>query len=509
MAATRSRLRAPWAIVLGLTLLALALRIGPLRQSIWGDELFLFRIINDHGPRTILDLVGAEEKTPPLGFLLTRIFSGVGDGTVWSRMPSLLAGLATVSLVFVLGRRVAGTAAGLVGAAWIALSPFEIFYATESRAYALVQCACVASTLALLVAVERRGWRWWALAAVTAAIAVYAHYIAVLVLAPQVLWALWRVRADREQLVRLVAAQVAVVVLFLPWVPDFLEQARNSSKEAGFVNGYAPNDWPTVRQLIGHSFAGHPFLGMQVVPGTFATGLLLTALAVGAVAALARWRKRRTRPSLATERGLMTVLAVAPLVGLFAYSALPDTSFLLARNMSVLVPYGVLAVAAVLMALRPRPLAIGTSAALLVAVAIGAVAVLQPDQRKPDTRAAAAYIERIAPPGAVLINGSFLFAPNGPPSKAVLTYLHRPFTYAPADPSDRSSYVYFPGTQIPQGYETARRQHRPIVLLTPGGKRVLDFLNLPAIYQPYFRLAGQQLTRGLAGGFGVRVWLPR
>ena len=54
------------------------------------------------------------------------------------RLPSLIAGTATIPLVYLLGVRTLGRTAGLIAAAVIALSPFMIYYSVEARAYALM-----------------------------------------------------------------------------------------------------------------------------------------------------------------------------------------------------------------------------------------------------------------------------------------------------------------------------------------------------------------------------------
>jgi uncharacterized membrane protein len=89
------------------------------------------------------------------------------------RGPSLVASVATVPLVYVVGLWTVGRGAGLVAAAWFALSPFQIFYGTETRAYALVAALVVLSTYSLLAALDERRLRWWTLFALASAAAVY------------------------------------------------------------------------------------------------------------------------------------------------------------------------------------------------------------------------------------------------------------------------------------------------------------------------------------------------
>ena len=184
-APTRSWPRSADAIVAGLTLLALGLRLACLGQSPFGDELFLFAIVHDHSLGQVLSIVHDTEKTPPLGFLLSWLFAHGDDADVLVRIPSLLASVATVPLAYALGVRTVGRGAGVFAAAWLAIAPFQIFYGSESRSYALAAALALLSTLALLAAVRRPGLWLWVLYALAATAAIYTHYIAALVLIPQ------------------------------------------------------------------------------------------------------------------------------------------------------------------------------------------------------------------------------------------------------------------------------------------------------------------------------------
>ena len=135
-----------------------------------------------------------------MGFLLSWVSAKAGGARELLRLPSFAASVATVPLIFLLALRTIGGNAGLVAAAWLALSPFQIFYGTETRSYALVTALVVLSTVALSAALDSRRKRWWGLYALAITAAVYSHYTAVLVLAPQAGWALWTHRDSwREQ----------------------------------------------------------------------------------------------------------------------------------------------------------------------------------------------------------------------------------------------------------------------------------------------------------------------
>ena len=50
------------------------------------------------------------------------------------RLPSLVAGVGLIFLVYLLGRRTLGTRAALIAAALVAVSPFLIYYSARPAA---------------------------------------------------------------------------------------------------------------------------------------------------------------------------------------------------------------------------------------------------------------------------------------------------------------------------------------------------------------------------------------
>src|SRR5262249_28725143 len=119
--------------------LALAPRWWVLEHdSVDADELFSRRVamlpVAD-----ALELVRYDVVHPPLYYGLLHIaMSGLGDGAVPMRVPSLLAGMAVVGVAFAFGARATGSAgAGWLAAALVALSQKQIFYSAHARSYAL------------------------------------------------------------------------------------------------------------------------------------------------------------------------------------------------------------------------------------------------------------------------------------------------------------------------------------------------------------------------------------
>jgi len=203
--------------VAGITVVALAVRPAHFGESLFADDLYTFKASTGPTLCSVLRDVNSDlEITPPLFFVVAWLSQKAGDPFVWLRIPSLVAGVATVPLVYLLGLRTVGRRAALLGAAFFALGPFATFYATEARAYALMTLLVLLSTLALLCAIEKNTWPWWAAYALTMAAAMYTHYTSIFVPAAQAGWA---IVAHRERIRPLLVAALSAGVLYLPWLP--------------------------------------------------------------------------------------------------------------------------------------------------------------------------------------------------------------------------------------------------------------------------------------------------
>ena len=118
--------------------LAAALRLYRLSgQSLWADEgnsVALARLgFIEIAQRTAFDI------HPPFYYwLLKGWISFFGDSEIGLRSLSVVLGIGLVFLVGMLGLRYFGAAAGMVAAGLAAVSPFQIYYAQETRMYMLL-----------------------------------------------------------------------------------------------------------------------------------------------------------------------------------------------------------------------------------------------------------------------------------------------------------------------------------------------------------------------------------
>jgi mannosyltransferase len=363
--------------VAGIALVALAVRIPGLGQSLFGDELFTYDTAAVGSLPDLIHAVRTTEVSPPAYFVVAWLARRVSDAQVWLRLPSLVCGVALVPLVYYAGRRLMATPGALTAAAFAALSPFLVWYSDEARGYALLACLVVASTWALLVALDRGGgWRWTLVGALVAA-ALLTHYTALFVIAAQALWAV-ATRPDRwRPLVLAHAAAALVVVVWLPFAPG-------DNGAIAFLVKLTPDT--AVREWL-RAAVGQPYVKVGDLPGTAG----LTAAAFGGAAALAgafaAMRSGRSDRRLA----LVALLAFVTPVGLIVYSLFQPNIYV-GRNLIASLPYLYLVVAALLTAL-PRPLAAAGAALVLVGLGIGVAKSFEQRYRRPDWKGVAAYLE--------------------------------------------------------------------------------------------------------------------
>ena len=146
----------PWWPLAALTVLAAALRLATLDlQSFWYDEAFTpVHVLHPSLWATLRSVVHTE-NTPPLWYLLAWADSRVlGTGEVALRLPSALAGIATVPVAWAIGRELAGRRAAIVCAALVAVNPLFVWYSQEARAYALFVLMAALAMLCFLRALR-------------------------------------------------------------------------------------------------------------------------------------------------------------------------------------------------------------------------------------------------------------------------------------------------------------------------------------------------------------------
>ncbi|MFJ4409586.1 glycosyltransferase family 39 protein [Streptomyces sp. NPDC088910] len=236
-----------WTLALGLW--------GLSRQhTVWRDEAATWQVAGRSTPE-ILRMLHHVDVVHGLYYLLMHaLFSVFGPHTTTLRLPSVLAGAVAATCVALIGRRLAGPAAGLAGGLAFGLLPAVQFYLQEGRPYALVAAGAGVSTLLLVAALQedsgprRRAWRW---AGYGGAVLVCGllNWFSLLILPAHLATLLWSRAADRRTWAAWTAASAVAVLAVTPL-------ALFSRGQSAQVSWIPPLTWhmligPGVLVLIG------------------------------------------------------------------------------------------------------------------------------------------------------------------------------------------------------------------------------------------------------------------
>ena len=147
---------------------------------LWYDEIATDRASGLHWSG-LWRLLHVTDANLGLYYAVLHLWRGFGDGALWLRLPSALAGVGAVVLTERIGRRLVGRWPALLGAGLLAIHPFAVTYARDARPYALVACGCAAAALLGLRAREAPSIRRWAWYSVVTVLAIGLHLYAALV----------------------------------------------------------------------------------------------------------------------------------------------------------------------------------------------------------------------------------------------------------------------------------------------------------------------------------------
>jgi hypothetical protein len=210
--------------VVGLVVLSLLLRATQLHAGFWIDEGISVGVAHHHW--TSIPHVLRQDGSPPAYYMLLGLWIRVfGDGEAATHTLSLVFSLASIPVAYFAGRSIFDRRTGFVCALLVAATPYLTYYAQETRMYAFEAFLSLVAVLAYVNGIVRGRYGWAALLVPTLALMVYGHNWALFFCLALAIATVLYVR-EHLRLFALVAGGVAL--LYLPWVPTLLSQAKHT-----------------------------------------------------------------------------------------------------------------------------------------------------------------------------------------------------------------------------------------------------------------------------------------
>lgn len=264
------------ALAIVILLLASGVRFHRLgAQSLWYDEGVAYA----HSLRTLPELIPLLQNNVhvPAYFTLLGWWQDLtGSSEFALRLLSALFSILSVAWAYALGARLFHPCAGLAAAALVALNSFSIYYAQETRMYAMLSALGSASMWLFVGLLRRRspytsvreGWSQPVGLGLVNALGMYTHVAFALVMLTQAALAAFAFRAallgsgstarSRRLLwprwIRLLLPFVITFMLFLPWLPVAVSQLSAQPN----LSQPLPLD-ELLRQILGFFAVGNTF----------------------------------------------------------------------------------------------------------------------------------------------------------------------------------------------------------------------------------------------------------
>ena len=300
--------------------------------TLWRDEAMFVFVTRMPTVGGMLDFLHRHEWHTPLFYLLVRWWGAIaGPSEAALAAVPIVAAVALIPVVYLVGARAFSPAAGAIAAWIVAIHPVLVFHSPQLRPYSVFALVALGSCYWLWRLADGGGRGAWAAYVALTLAMVYTHNWGWLILGCQgvlglAVTAFPCTRPARRDVLRIVAAWAAVGIGFLPWLPAFLDQlghAGHSPARPGLLQGlYQVTDY-----AIG---APQRRLALTLALGLVAAGLV---------------RRRGARDASGGASGMRAFALIAPVflvVGIFGAALASRTDVLVPQAISSLVPFAAL-----------------------------------------------------------------------------------------------------------------------------------------------------------------------
>ncbi|MGE5831850.1 MAG: glycosyltransferase family 39 protein [Methanomicrobiales archaeon] len=385
-------------VLLVLTILGAFLRLFQLgAASLWLDEASTLTFARESVTQIWGSLSSATEFHPPLFYWMEHAMLAFGDGEVVLRIIPAIFGILTIPVFYLLGAEILDRNTGLLAAALLTFSPFQIYYSQEARDYAMMLFFFSLAFLFFLRLLRSWGRRDALLFGVFSALAFWAHFYAFV---PIVALLIFVLAVKAKEMARDPRSAIPLVISILVFSLLTLPLIYYAVQLFGKITGSAPTFGTQGIQTISLTF-------MQISGFSEILAYAFVVLFVlGAASLFTRDRMRAT---------LLVFAIVGPLLlSIFLSYRMPMNPRYLIYLLAAFLPGIALLIRPACSLFRSRNLVYG---ALILALVIN-LPVLVPyytTQQKDDWRGASRELTGLAAPGDLVV--------------AIPGYVHQPLDY--------------------------------------------------------------------------------
>lgn len=238
-------------------ILGLILRMVSLNQSFWLDEATSATVVKNLDFVGILTKFAPTDFHPPFYYLLLKVWViPFGISEVSLRMLSVAFGLATIWVVYLIGKKLVNKNLGLIAAILMATAPLHIYYSQEARMYSLQTFLVSLCFYFYLELFKNKNFLYWMFFGLTLSLIGTTDYLPLLII--PVFWIHGAVSKQKlSWFSKLALSHLPLAIFFAWWSPYFTSQVKGGLSVS-----------PAWANTLGHS----NLKNLLLVPIKFAIG---------------------------------------------------------------------------------------------------------------------------------------------------------------------------------------------------------------------------------------------
>ncbi|KKS04407.1 MAG: hypothetical protein UU56_C0006G0011 [Candidatus Curtissbacteria bacterium GW2011_GWA2_41_24] len=201
-------------------LVTFVLRMINLNQSLWLDEAINVNVAKALSYKSLIFNYSLGDFHPPLYHIILKswiLFFGSSEISV--RIPSVILGVATVFVTYLIGKKLFENKTALIAATLMATSPLSIYYSQEARMYMLAAFFASLSVFFFISILKKDDFWLWFGFIISTALMLYSDYLPYLLIPIYFLYLLINKRkVAKNTLKSFIPAFILISILITPWL---------------------------------------------------------------------------------------------------------------------------------------------------------------------------------------------------------------------------------------------------------------------------------------------------
>lgn len=302
-------------------IVGLLLRSFSLNQSLWLDEAINVVATKNFSFFGILTEYAKADFHPPLYFSILWIWTKLlGYSEIIVRTPSVVLGILSIYLIYLLGKKIYSEKLGLLSAFLFAINPLHIYYSQEARMYSLATFSVLFNFLIFFNLIKDKRWNYILLIC-SNLLVLSSDYVAYLIFPSQLVFLL--LTKQKQVLKRWVIGLLVALFVWSIWIPIFIEQLN-----VGYTASASLPQWKNV--VGGFDLKAIPLTFVKFIIGrlTLANKIIYVSLLIPLCSFFAFLIYRGIRFIDDFNRKLLlTWLIISPALGFIISSLIPIYSY--------------------------------------------------------------------------------------------------------------------------------------------------------------------------------------